>query len=229
MVAVIGDIHGCYYTLEKLYGSILKEYGNIRIISIGDAIDRGNFSRQVLDFIIAEGLDFIPGNHEYMMYHHYLMKYSDMAYSWPYNGMQSTKLSYNGSEDSLEPHLMFIKNSPLYLNLDDCFISHAGISERFTEILDANGEIIEEKLDSTIHKFVTTDEGVLWNREHLLNLGKLQIVGHTKQQEVTFVEDTNGLYIDTGACAGNKLSAVIIENNKILEILSEKTDFNDIF
>ena len=92
-----------------------------------------------------------------------------------------------------------------------------------------NGEIIEEKLDSTIHKFVTTDEGVLWNREHLLNLGKLQIVGHTKQQEVTFVEDTNGLYIDTGACAGNKLSAVIIENNKILEILSEKTDFNDIF
>jgi len=73
-----------------------------------------------------------------------------------------------------------------------------------------------------------TDRGVLWTRDELLNLGKLQIVGHTHQKEVTYVEESNALYIDTGACVGNKLSAVVIEKGEIIDTIQEPTHIEDI-
>ncbi len=34
MIAVIGDVHGCFYTSIELVGKIKKKYHHIRIISI---------------------------------------------------------------------------------------------------------------------------------------------------------------------------------------------------
>jgi hypothetical protein len=59
-------------------------------------------------------------------------------------------------------------------------------------------------------------------------LGKLQIIGHTKQQEITLDEDNNAAYIDTGAYVGNKLSAIIVDNEQIVDVLDVKTHLNDI-
>ena len=68
----------------------------------------------------------------------------------------------------------------------------------------------------------------MWNRDELLNLGKLQIIGHTKQQEIVYVEESDSLYIDTGAFVGNKLSAVIVDNNEIIDTIQEPTHIDDI-
>ena len=53
MIAVIGDIHGCYLTLVELYAQILKKYPDIEIYSVGDLIDRGNKSFEVMEFVLA--------------------------------------------------------------------------------------------------------------------------------------------------------------------------------
>ena len=52
MIAVIGDIHGCYLTLVELYEQILKKYPDIKVYSVGDLVDRGNKSFEVMEFII---------------------------------------------------------------------------------------------------------------------------------------------------------------------------------
>jgi serine/threonine protein phosphatase 1 len=83
-------------------------------------------------------------------------------------------------------------------------------------------------LEPYIRNDIKSDRGILWTRDPLLNLGKLQIVGHTKQQEITLVEDSNSVYLDTGACVGNKLSAIIVHDNSIIETIDEKTHLNDI-
>ncbi len=138
MIAVIGDVHGCFYTSIELVGKIKKKYPHIRIISIGDLVDRGNFSNDVVDFVINEQIDFTPGNHDYMFYHFFRYPTSAFARSWVFNGNEATLESYIKHEDEIFAHIDFIAKSPLYLNLDDAFISHAGISKYYRKFLPEN-------------------------------------------------------------------------------------------
>lgn len=228
MVAIIGDIHGCYYTLAELYAKILKGYPNIPIYCVGDMVDRGNFSFEVINFIIEKKIAITPGNHDYMFYHFFKDPSSIFAKSWFFNGNETTLESYENRQTAMFDHIEFIKESPLYYDLPDCFISHAGISNIYEKYLPQNFKNDLSILDSYIRNDLRTDRGILWTRDHLLNLGKLQIVGHTKQQEITLVEDSNAVYIDTGACVGNKLSAIVVHQSGIIETIEEKTHLNDI-
>mgnify|MGYP001430082385 CR=1 FL=1 len=63
-IAVIGDIHGCIHTLEKVYSRISSEK---YIYSVGDLVDRGAYSKEVVTFIIENGIRTVKGNHEDMM------------------------------------------------------------------------------------------------------------------------------------------------------------------
>jgi hypothetical protein len=53
-------------------------------------------------------------------------------------------------------------------------------------------------------------------------------VGHTRFQEVSYDEASDTVYIDTAACSGNKLSAVIINESNIIDKLSVPTEKIDI-
>ncbi|MDZ7626635.1 MAG: diadenosine tetraphosphatase, partial [Ignavibacteriaceae bacterium] len=79
-----------------------------------------------------------------------------------------------------------------------------------------------------IEKDLNSDHGILWTRDKLVNLGKLQVVGHTRFEEVSYDEASDTVYIDTAACSGNKLSAVIINENNIVDKLSVPTEKIDI-
>jgi serine/threonine protein phosphatase 1 len=228
MVAIIGDIHGCYFTLEELYKKILLNYPDVSVYTVGDLVDRGNHSLEVVNFVIANKIFFTPGNHDYMFYHFFKDPSSVFARSWFFNGNETTLESYENNETEMFKHIEFIKGSALYFNVPDCFISHAGISYQYEKYLPFNFRDNLELLDPLIHNDLRSDRGILWTRDPLLNIGKLQVVGHTKQQEITFVEDSNAIYIDTGACVGNKLSAIIVHHNKIIDTLEEKTHLNDI-
>lgn len=228
MVAVIGDIHGCFYTLLELYSKILKSYSGIQVYTVGDLVDRGNHSYEVVKFVLENNIMMTPGNHDFMFYYFFKDPSSVFARSWLFNGNETTLESYENHQSEMFLHLDFIKSAQLYYNLTDCFICHAGISYQYEKSLPADFQNNLDVLDPFIKNDLKTDKGVLWTRDPLLNLGKLQIVGHTKQQEITLVEDSNSLYIDTGACVGNKLCAVVVHENNIIETIEEKTHLNDI-
>ncbi|MEJ5350920.1 MAG: metallophosphoesterase [Melioribacteraceae bacterium] len=228
MVAVIGDIHGCYYTLVELYDKITELYPEVPVYTVGDLVDRGNYSYEVIKFVIEKNIILTPGNHDYMFYHFFKEPSSIFARSWFFNGNETTLLSYENHEKEMFEHIEFIKKAPLFHNLDDCFISHAGISIHYEKYLPPDFRNNLDLLAPLIENDISSDRGIMWTRDPLLNLGKLQIVGHTKQPDITYVEDSNALYIDTGACVGNKLSAVIIEKNSIIDTLQVKTHLNDI-
>jgi serine/threonine protein phosphatase 1 len=228
MVAIIGDVHGCYYTLVDLYKKIVSSYPGIEVYSVGDMVDRGNFSCEVMDFIIENNILMTPGNHDYMFYHFFKDPQSIFAKSWFFNGSEPTLESYEDRQAAMFRHIDFIKDAPLYFNLPDCFISHAGVSNLYEKFLPKNFKDLLEMLDPYIRNDLKTDRGILWTRDPLLNLGKLQVVGHTKQQEITLIEDANSVYIDTGACVGNKLSAIIVHESQIVQTIEEKTHLNDI-
>ncbi len=228
MIAIIGDIHGCFYTLQELYNEILKNYPDIPVYSIGDLVDRGNFSYEVVKFVKENNINLTPGNHDYMFYHFFKEPSSIFARSWFFNGNEPTLISYENHEIELFEHIDFIKSVPLFYNLQDCFISHAGVSIYYEKFLPPDYKNNLDLLTPLIQNDISNDRGIMWTRDPLLNLGKLQIVGHTKQPDVTYVEDSDALYIDTGACVGNKLSAVIVDNSRLIDTIQVKTHLEDI-
>lgn len=68
----IGDIHGCFDSLKELVENKIQLQKDDKLILLGDYIDRGDKSKEVVDFIIGlleNGFDVIPlmGNHEAML------------------------------------------------------------------------------------------------------------------------------------------------------------------
>lgn len=228
MIAVIGDVHGCFYTFQNLVERIKQEYLGIPIYCVGDLVDRGNHSYEVLEYVISEKIVFTPGNHDFMFYNSMREPSNLMAKSWKYNGSEATLASYEGRLERMDEHLDMIISSPLFLNLDDCFISHAGISARIKEKLPKNFLDKPIELEKILRDDLFEQDSIIWTRGELLNIGKLQVVGHTHRKEVFFDKVSNALYIDTTAFGNNKLTAVIIEQNELLETMDEKTFPDDV-
>lgn len=228
MIAVIGDIHGCYFTLVDLHNLIKEKYPGVPIYCVGDLVDRGNNSYDVVNFISKNNIPFTPGNHEYMFYYFFKDPTSVFARSWVFNGSESTLESYENHTEAVFEHLDIIKDAPLFFDTEDCYITHAGVSNEYQKFLPPDFRNDLSSLQDIIYNDFRSDRGVLWLREEILNIGKLQIVGHTKHQEVTLDEDANVAYIDTGVYVGNKLSAVIVDRGELIDVIDVKTHLNDI-
>lgn len=90
MICAIGDIHGCYDPLKALINwlqeNIKKHCRQFEYIFIGDYIDRGPSSREVLDYLIDfdEKKTLLMGNHEDMllMFHYGSEKYKVNGNFW---------------------------------------------------------------------------------------------------------------------------------------------------
>jgi serine/threonine protein phosphatase 1 len=228
MIAVIGDIHGCYFTLKNLIAGIKEKYPGIKLFSVGDIVDRGKHSFEAFELVISENIKFTPGNHDYMFYHFIHHPESEIGQIWIYNGSEPTINSYSNRVETMYTHLDIIIKAPLFFNMQDCFISHAGISTYFKSRLPRNVLDNEEQLNKIIKDSLMSDRGILWTRDSLLDIGKLQVVGHTRQREVVYQQSNNVVYVDTSVYTGNKMSAVIVERNKVLDTISVPTEPRDI-
>ena len=228
MIAVIGDVHGCFLTLEKLVEQIKTKYPDIDLYCVGDLVDRGNFSYEVLEFVKDNNIIFTPGNHDYMFYYHIKEPTNPIGKPWIYNGCEPTLKSYLGRWEKMNDHLDMIKSAPLIIDHPDCFISHAGISKTFDEILQDNLLKNPQELDKLLRLNIFNEDGIHWNRVQLLNIGKLQVIGHTHRKEIYFDKLANALYIDTTAYGKNKLSAVITHENELVEVIDQKTCSEDV-
>lgn len=228
MIAVVGDIHGCYHTLIKLIEQLDRYFPGVPIYSVGDLVDRGNFSFEVIEYFIERNINFTLGNHEVMFSDNFRNSDSQFAYAWYFNGAEQTLKSYQNRFNKIDEHLNYINSMPLFFNNDDCFISHAGIAKKYDKLF--KGDVIQNnfKISEILNQNLHKESGVLWCREKLANLGKLQVVGHTKMLEPKFDPANNSLYIDCGAVSGNKLVAAIIDNGKVYEYLWARTELIDI-
>jgi Calcineurin-like phosphoesterase len=223
MIAVIGDIHGCYHTLKKLYEEINIRFSDVPIYSVGDLVDRGKYSYEVVEFVKQNDIKFTAGNHDLMFYYFVTQPNHPIGKPWIYNGSESTMDSYGDHMVKMREHFAVIKKAPLFFNLDECFISHAGISSYYQRKLKSNILSGNGKIEEFLVKELTNSHSVIWTRDVLMNLGKLQVVGHTIVPEVKYDKKSNALYIDTSAFAGNKLSAAIVDDNKLVDTVSVKT------
>jgi serine/threonine protein phosphatase 1 len=124
----IGDIHGCYHALETLAHQVGFTSDDV-VITIGDYVDRGPQSREVIDFLIALGkrtkVITLRGNHEVMMLQ---AKEDPSAFKdWLGCGGANTLDSYHTSDLSeiSEAHWEFISSTKPFFETERDFFVHA--------------------------------------------------------------------------------------------------------
>lgn len=130
----ISDIHGCFNTFHELVMNVLKIEKTDRLILLGDYIDRGRGSREVIDFILdlqKTGFDVVPltGNHEQML----LSVYNDPS-EWPLwmmNSGMTTLISFGISDISeMEArYLHFFSSLEYFSETGDFIFVHAGFND----------------------------------------------------------------------------------------------------
>lgn len=221
-VYAVGDIHGCLGKLDALMEKLEADAegfgGKVRLVFLGDYLNRGPSSKQVLDMLVAKPWPaewdavFLRGNHEQAL----LDFVADPAGrpEWLGWGGVETLASYDirpfdqrgqprgphllATElaEAMEPagHLVFLNNTQMTHVAGDYLFVHAGVRPH----VPMNRQLASDML------FIRED---FIGREH--GLPYRVVHGHTIAPKVQVLPARIG--VDTGAYAGGPLSAVALE------------------
>jgi serine/threonine protein phosphatase 1 len=209
----IGDVHGHYDGLMKLLDSMALDSTD-KVYFLGDLIDRGPKSCQVVSFVKQSGYSSLLGNHEQLLLDAFPNgKLAPQALqAWLYSGGQTTVTSYAQPELLLE-HIDWMRSLPTHLDLGDVWLAHAGMNPSL------------QIQDHTPHEYC-------WIREEFHSSSKpyfrdkLIITGHT----ITFTlpsvvpgaiaQGQGWLDIDTGAYHPKSgwLTGLDLENQRVYQV-----------
>jgi|APTNR8051073442_1049403.scaffolds.fasta_scaffold08698_2 serine/threonine protein phosphatase 1 len=221
-VYAIGDIHGRIDLLRRMHQRIRLDAATapadlrLVVVYLGDYVDRGLYSREVLDLLLDEPLPgfqsvHLRGNHDHEMAA-FLAGENDGS-GWLRYGGDATLYSYGVRMPTEAPaeerlallrdrfrqavparHVAFLESMPLSFELGDYLFVHAGVDP-------------EKPLDRQ------TAADLLWIRDAFLeadvDFGKVVVHGHSVV-EVPEVRE-NRIGIDTGACYTNVLTCLVID------------------
>ncbi|CAN5197779.1 metallophosphoesterase family protein [soil metagenome] len=227
-VYAIGDIHGRIDLLNLLLAKMeahsqsLPPCQDVHVIILGDMIDRGPHSAEVVSLIRkyqrgSSSLIALKGNHEDLLLQA-LEGYPGILRAWMKTGGEQTLRSFGIDpaelgDNPLEaariieraipaPLIGWIRDLPLTARSGDYFFCHAGI-----------------RPGVALRKQASND--LMWIREDFLNHegdhGAVIVHGHNIHTEVQM--HANRIGIDTGAYRSGVLTALYLEDDK-REILS---------
>ncbi len=218
----IGDIHGRDDLLRTLLNTIAKDAasysGQKTLIFLGDYIDRGMHSKEVIETLTNAALlpefekIFLCGNHEQTLMS-FLHEDSAGLKDWWHHGAQTTFYSYGIAiagipvkskyvslqqqllEAIPDAHLNFYQSLKHYWIEGDYYFVHAGIKP-------------------TVPLQDQHEKDLCWIREEFLASHKIYekmiVHGHSVVTEPEFW--VNRISIDTGAYTSGKLTCLVLEN-----------------
>lgn len=183
-IYIIGDVHGCYKTLLALINK-LPNKKNSKICFVGDLIDKGNYSKDVIEFVKLNNYDCVLGNHEKYMIDTLPLILEDMNnlnYKWVLkDGGDKTLKSYNDL-DLIKEHLEWLETLPLYLEYKDLKTAdnrHLVVSH--SHILDSWKY---KNHDKNSKEYKSFEKECLFSRYKSFDNGEIfNLFGHTPVQE----------------------------------------------
>ncbi|MCM2282431.1 MAG: serine/threonine protein phosphatase, partial [Bdellovibrionaceae bacterium] len=213
-IYAIGDIHGCNVELQLLLKQLPLSRDTL-VVFLGDYVDRGGQSKQVIETIL-ELRQRVPvvtlmGNHEALFLDFIDHPESAGAGVFIFNGGSATLVSYQTTPGRFEippEHDRFLRELRLYYETEDYFFVHAGVP------------------DVPLHQLSTAENGaqMLWIRSSFLasryDWKKKIVHGHTPVLEPEI--RTNRINLDTGCVFNGALTAIELPSQRIFTV--EKQD-----
>jgi len=223
-IYAIGDVHGRNDLLEALLERVREHVAanpiaRPMIVFVGDYVDRGPSSRQVLDTLLLCSSYYdticLRGNHEA-----YVLDFLDNPASvcdWLRLGALETLRSYglnpgkyleSRTQELLamslsfalhqNGHLEFLRDLPSSFSCGDFFFVHAGVRPGVPLDQQNHRDLLEIRKDFILCKS---------------SFGKIVVHGHTPVSKVEI--HSNRINIDTGAYATGRLTCVAIERDQL--------------
>ena len=145
---IISDIHGHYNEMIKSLklNNYDKNNNTHHLLVLGDMFDRGNQSKEVLEYMyklkLENKVSIVLGNHESFLIEFLDGNYSRALFNMKFNGFAKTLESLSGEKISLESDLCevnfkikekyiylynFLKSMPLFIEIKDHIFVHGGI------------------------------------------------------------------------------------------------------
>ncbi len=199
----IGDIHGCHLALAALLTEISPQPEDT-IITLGDYIDRGPDSQNVVDQLLdlsgVTRLVTLLGNHEIMLLD--VLAGSDDGEAWKQYGGKETLASYGGDLDKIpKSHRFFFENLRHTHETSTHFFVHANYHP-------------DLPLESQ------PEELLFWHhlrppitRPHFS--GKTAVVGHTPQKTGKVLRFPHVVGIDTFCFGSGWLTAYDVNTKQV--------------
>lgn len=224
---VIGDIHGEAGQLRQLHETIIERHKaefhgvNKTIVHLGDYVDRGPDSYDVIEIVMSLEKDpnqkviNLKGNHEQLMLDAYQRNKRFAYHVWLDNGGAQTITSYqdNGLTEPPARHLEWLAGLPsLYWDKEAGLVFvHAGVDPNKFPF-----DSEETRLWTRTQSFF---DPLCWKSPALK--GMRVVHGHTPTQSATPDISTDGrrINVDTGACYGGPLTAVVFAPNQDVQFI----------
>lgn len=227
MPIAIGDIHGCLLSLERLVSRLPR---NEELIFLGDYVDRGSCSAQVLDYLLElernRSCRFLKGNHEQMMMD--AIHHEERIQTWLTNGGRETLLSFwqepadwmrlPRREPPLARFVSFHERLLLYHEDEYAIYVHAGLDPSIADIRDQKTHTL------------------LWERERFIRnperwQGKPVVFGHTPTRRMGIPAD--GIFkkgklvgVDTGCVYGGRLTGYDTATGRVYQVPFEQDEMH---
>lgn len=225
---VVGDVHGCFETLSRLLGQVLFDPQRDRLLSVGDLVDRGPGSLQVLDWLAQMWLFAVRGNHEQMAIDYdgspawrerYLRNGGDWFIDMPDGQQQRYRSVFAAMPLAMEVEVGGRSIGLIHADCpeDDWIAFQARL---------ASGELAPCRSGQTVR------HEALWSRQRLRGEPRQRVagidmlcVGHTPVQLAR--QRDNVLYLDTGAVYGRALTLLCLNDMSIHTLACDECAFPD--
>ncbi|MGD9724150.1 MAG: metallophosphoesterase family protein [Pirellulales bacterium] len=201
----VGDVHGCVHALDAVLAAIAPTAAD-QFVFLGDLVDQGRDSRDVLDRLIALAQQCrvitIQGNHEEMMlaarHNQEALRY------WEVCGGFATLNSYRYGariDEVPEEHWQFLASCRPYYETDDVIFTHANYIAELP---------MAEQPDHQLRWALFEPDEM---RPHVS--GKKVFVGHTEQPDSEVRDLGFVACIDTACWRHGWLTAIEVHDGEI--------------
>jgi len=188
----IGDIHGCFDSLRELVEHKIKIRKSDKLLFLGDYIDRGYKSRQVIDYIMGlqdKSYDIVAliGNHESMLLE--TLANEGFLPEWIRNGGSTTLRSFGirSLKQLDKSYIDFFIGLHYYWLIENFLFVHAGFNDYSSDPFEDKYHMIWSRSENYSNPVLTD---------------KIIIHGHTPIPELTCRQEIQNknrvINIDTG-------------------------------
>ncbi|OQR82306.1 hypothetical protein ACHHYP_16240 [Achlya hypogyna] len=207
-VVVVGDIHGCLDELRLLLAACAFVPGTDVLLSVGDLVNKGPQSAEVVSFIRSSGAWCVRGNHDDAA----LAAYYGRRTSTPEADPTSFATRYDYVDAFTPEDVEFLEQLPFSIALPeiDTLVVHAGLAPQNLYKM----RYLTPSADGWTASEASPATGGLWAPQY--QGPPFVVFGHDAKaglQECPFA-----LGLDTGCCYGRKLTAVILPERRLVSV-----------
>ena len=223
---LVGDVHGCHKEFLSLLEKAEYSPQKHRLILVGDVINRGPSSFEMLKWIRSNKTEVVLGNHE-------LVFIKEIKKGKVRDSFKKLKEQMAGE---LSSWVNWMQAWPLYIEEEDFIVVHAGlVPGEHPSASDPNHLLhirnwddeksipvvrAKEKAQVAIQDRSFTPWYEFYNGE------KVVIYGHWAMQGLMLRENTIGL--DTACVYGGHLSGVFLPERKVVQVKAEQAYFEEV-